>query len=151
MYFIALSITLFIIIAAVHLLAKVKNENLGIFSKLIAYLVLIIAVLMLACQLFRGVDRMEKGGKKCKKESCREMRNGDNGDHKMIKKKFRHGKEGKCMKGGCEKGNCSHMGEDGKCSIKEGEECSMACCNDSASKGECKMHKEVEVLIEEKE
>jgi len=149
MYFISVSVILFVIIASVHLLAKVRNENLGILSKLIAYLVLVVAVLMLACQLFKGVDRMEHRGNKCKKE-CKMM--GAEGDHMMMMKKMHHGgMEGKCMKKGyCEKGKCPHMGADGKCSMKEGEECAMACCsNDSAAKGECTKHKEVEVIIKE--
>ena len=73
MYFLSLSVTLLVIIASVHLLAKVRNENLGILSKLLAYFVLLTAVLILACQLFRGVDKMERGGKKCKKECSSEM------------------------------------------------------------------------------
>ncbi len=151
MYFLSLSVTLLAIIASVHLLAKVRNENLGILSKILAYFVLLTAVLVLACQLFRGVDKMEHGGKKCKKECSREMMMGGDGDHhKMMKKCHKEGgMEGKCMKGGCVKGECPHMGEDGKCSMKEGEECNMKCCKDSAMKGECKMHKEVEVIIKE--
>lgn len=148
MYFLSLSVTVLVIIASVHLLAKVRNENLGILSKLLAYFVLLTALLILVCQLFRGVDKMERGGGKCKK-GCSEMMMGEDGDHHMmIKKKFRHGgMEGKCMKGG----KCAHMGEDGKCAMAEGKECPMECCKDSASKGECKMHKEVEVTIEEKQ
>lgn len=153
MYFLTLSVTLLVIIASVHLLAKVRNENLGIFSKLVSYLVLIVALLMLCCQLFRGVDKMEHGGKKCKKECSREMMMGGEGDHHMMMKKCHKegGMEGKCMKGGCKKGECPHMGEDGKCTMKEGEECTMKCCKDSTMKVECKMHKEVEVIINEKE
>jgi hypothetical protein len=148
MYFLSLSVTLLVIIASLHLLAKVRNENLGIFSKLLSYLVLIIAVLMLACQLFRGIDKMEHGGKKCKKECSREMMMGEEGDHHMMMKKFRHGggKEGSCSMKMGEECICP-MGEDGKC--KEGKACKMECCNDSTSKGECKMHKEVEVIIKE--
>jgi hypothetical protein len=151
MYFLSLSVTLLVIIASVHLLAKVRNENLGILSKLLAYFVLLTAVLILACQLFRGVDKMERGGKKCKKECSSEMMMGGEGDHHMMMKKCHKegGMDGKCMKGGCKKGECPHMGEDGKCAMAEGKECPMECCKDSAMKGECKMHKEVEVIIKE--
>ncbi len=150
MYFLSLSVTLLAIIASVHLLAKVRNENLGILSKILAYFVLLTAVLVLACQLFRGVDKMERGGGKCKKECSREMMMGGEGDHHMMMKKCRHGegKEGGCSMKMGEECICP-MGEDGKC--KEGKACKMECCNDSLAKGECKMHKEVEVIIEEKE
>ncbi len=146
MYFISLSVTLFIIIAALHLLAKVRNENLGIFSKLVAYLVLVIALLMLVCQLYRGVHRMEKGEKK----HHMEMMMGEEGDHMMIKKKFRHGE----MKGDCmmmEDGRKCMMTEDGKCVVLDGEEGGCCAGKDSAMKAHCKdMEKEVEVIIEEK-
>ncbi len=146
MYFLSLSVTLLVIIASVHLLAKVRNENLGILSKLLAYFVLLTAVLVLACQLFRGVDKMERGGKKCKKE-CKMMM-GEEGEHHMMMKKFRHGdgKESGCIMKMREECTCP-MGENGKC--KEGKDCKMECCNDSLAKGECKMHKEVEVIIKE--
>ncbi len=153
MYFLSLSVTLLVIIASVHLLAKVRNENLGILSKLLAYFVLLTAILVLACQLFRGVDKMERGEGKCKKE-CR--MEGDH--HMMMKKKMRHGggectmtadghkckmtEDGKCIK------DCTcPKGEDGKC--KDEGKCKMECCNDSAGKAGCKMHKEVEVIIKE--
>ncbi|MCG3165680.1 MAG: hypothetical protein POELPBGB_01455 [Bacteroidia bacterium] len=161
MYFLSLSVTLLTIIASVHLLAKVRNENLGIFSKLLAYFVLLTAVLILACQLFRGVDKMERGGGKCKKE-CNEMMMGGNGDHHMmIKKKFRHG-GGECTM--TEDGRKCKMTEDGKCIVSDEEctcpkgedgkckdegNCKMACCKESAGKEGCQMHKEVEVIIEE--
>lgn len=158
MYFLSLSVTLLVIIASVHLLAKVRNENLGLLAKLLAYFVLLTAVLMLVCQLYRGIHKMEKRGEKCKKECKME---GDH--HMMIKKKMRHGggectmtadghkckmtEDGKCIMSG-EDCTCP-KGEDGKC--KDEANCKMECCNDSASKGECKMHKEVKVIIEEKE
>lgn len=149
MYFLSLSVTLLVIIASVYLLAKVRNENLGILSKLVAYLVLIIALSVLACQLYKGISKMGNHSGKCGKECSSEMMMGEDGDHHMmIKKKFRHGgMKGECMKGG----KCPHMGENGKCAMAEGKECPMECCKDSASKAECKMHKEVEVIIEEKE
>jgi tellurite resistance protein TehA-like permease len=71
MYFLSLSVTLLVIIASVHLLAKVRNENLGILSKLLGYFVLLTAVLILACQLYRGVDKMERGDKNVKKNVAR--------------------------------------------------------------------------------
>lgn len=147
MYFISLSVTLLTIIASLFLLAKVRNENLGIFSKLVSYLVLILALLMLVCQLIRGVDKMEKG--RCEKEGCsKEMRMGGEGnmmckhgegDNMMC----RHGKGEGCNKGG---ENMS-MGEAGGCTMKEGKPC-PANCKDSATKAQCKMHKDVEVTIE---
>ncbi len=143
MYFISISVTLFIIIAAVHLLAKVRNENLGIFSKLIAWLVLLTALLMLVCQLYRGVHKMEKRGDKCKKE-CKM----DGDHHMMIKKKMHHGGKGNCSMHMEDECTCP-KGEDGKC--KDGGNCKMECCNDSAAHEHGKgMHKEVEVIIEEK-
>lgn len=147
MYFIAVSVTLFILIAAVHLLAKVRNENLGILSKLVAYLVLFVALLMLVCQLYRGVTRMGHHGDKCGKEchSGMMMMDGDGEHHMMIKKKFRH-KKG--MKSGCECPMCEESG----CEMGEGKECKMPCCSgDSTAKGKCKMHREVEVIIEKEE
>ena len=124
MYFIALSATLLVIIASVHLLAKIRNENLGIFSKLLAYFVLITAFLMLACQLYRGIDKMEHRGDHHEMM----MFEGKDGNHKFYKKKFRHGKM------------------DGEMRM----ECPMECCKDSAGKAHCKeMEKEVEVIIKE--
>jgi hypothetical protein len=135
MYFIALSVTLFIIIAAVHLLAKVRNENLGIFSKLIAYFVLIVALLMLACQLYRGMHRMEKGEKKSRHHKM--MMEGEG--NIMFKKKFRHGE----MKSDCimmEDGRKCKMTEDGKCVILDGEE--EGCCA-GMGKWKCSLRKAI--------
>lgn len=164
MYFLSLSVTLLVIIASVHLLAKVRNENLGILSKLLAYFVLLTAVLVLACQLFTGVNKMEHRDGKCKKECSREMMMGGKGDHHMMMKKCH--KEGG-MEGGCsmtEDGRKCKMTEDGKCIVSDedctcpkGEDgkckdeanCKMACCNKTAGKEGCQMHKEVEVIIKE--
>lgn len=146
MYFISLSVTLLVIIAGVHLLAKIRNENLGILSKLIAWLVLVVAILMLSCQLFKGGKMMRHGGGNWGPHH--EMMMDDEGGHnKMFIKKFRHGDmEGECMMGG----KCAHM-ENGKCAMKEGKDCPMECCKDSSAKAHCKgMEKEVNVIIEEK-
>jgi|GEM_PF-3421297 len=147
MYFISLSVTLLTIIASVYLLAKVRNENLGIFSKLLSYLILTLALLMLVCQLIRGVHKMEKSG--CEKEKCsKEMMMGGEGEHMMMMKKCRKGgmEEG-CMMGG----KACPFDAEGKCIMKEGKNCTMECCKDSASKADCKMHKEIEVTITEGE
>lgn len=144
MYFLSLSVTLLVIIASVHLLAKVRNENLGILSKLLGYFVLLTAVLILACQLYRGVDKMERGDKKCKKECRKEMMMGGEGCQDKMMKKCSHG-------GGMDEACACPKDEDGKCIKTEGKDCKMACCNDSASAAGCKMHKEVEVIIKEKE
>jgi len=147
MYFIALSVTLFIIIAAVHLLAKVRNENLGILSKLVAYFVLVIALLMLVCQLYRGVHKMGKRHHKSEKEF--RMMGGEGDHHMMIKKKMRHG-GGECMM--TEDGRFCMMTEDGKCIMLDGKEGECCAGKDSAMKEHCKgMEKEVEVIIKEKE
>ena len=154
MYFISLSVTLFIIIAAVHLLAKVRNENLGIFSKLVSYLVLLVALLMLCCQLLRGVDRMERGEGKCKKECKREMMMGGKGDHHMmVMKKCRKGEmKGKCTMGMHEEACCKMGGKEGECCGGKDMNCEMECCKDSTAHAKCKgMEKEVEIIIEEKE
>lgn len=146
MYFIAVSITLFTLIAGVYLLAKVRNENLGIFPKLLTYLILAVALLMLVCQLYRGVGKM-KGHEGNRHGFHHEMMMDGDGDHMIIKKEFRkRGKMGKCKSGMGEKACCT-MGADGEC----GDDCMMPCCKDSASKAECKMHKEVEVIIEKEE
>lgn len=163
MYFLSLSVTLLVIIASVHLLAKVRNENLGILSKLVAYLVLIIAFSVLACQLYKGISKMGNYSGKCGKECSSEMMMREDGDHHMmIKKKFRHG-GGQCTM--TEDGRRCMMTEDGKCivtdeecSCPKGEDgkcvshgnCKMECCSKHGAKGTCKMHKEVEVTVEEK-
>ncbi len=65
MMYLGICITLLVMIAAMHLLAKAKKENLGSLFTWITYGIIIVAILILLCQVARGVKRMcsprEKG------------------------------------------------------------------------------------------
>ncbi len=65
MSYLSICITLLVMIAAMHLLAKAKKENLGSLFTWITYLIIIVATLILICQVARGFKRMcspkEKG------------------------------------------------------------------------------------------
>ena len=65
MLYLTICITLFVIIAAMHLLAKAKKESLGSLFTWISYGIIVVAILILLCQLARGCMRMrhheEKG------------------------------------------------------------------------------------------
>lgn len=65
MFYLSICITLLVMIAAMHLLAKAKKENLGSLFTWITYLIIIVATLILICQVARGFKRMcspkEKG------------------------------------------------------------------------------------------
>jgi len=65
MLYLGICITLLVLIAAMHLLAKAKKENLGSLFTWITYGIIIVATLILLCQVARGFKRMcspkEKG------------------------------------------------------------------------------------------
>ena len=65
MLYLTISITLLVMIAAMHLLAKARKENLGSMFTWITYIIILIATLVLICQVARGCKRMcspkEKG------------------------------------------------------------------------------------------
>ena len=100
--FVTIPLVLLVILATLHFLAKVKTENLGAFFKWSGYLVLMAAVALLVCLMFKGVRQMTHRGSGAKME-CRSMHQGMKG--------------GKGMKGRCSgmqdcsgmnKMNCSH-------------------------------------------
>ena len=56
--YLSIAFTLFAIVAGMYLLAKTKNENLGKLFRIVAYLVIIVSVLSLLCQLGRVASSM---------------------------------------------------------------------------------------------
>lgn len=139
--YISICVTLLTLIAAVHLLLKVNSAGGSSLLKWLSYFIISVGVLILVCQLTRGVtDMIHHGGGDCK-EKCHHGMKGCEG-----KKGRMHG----CMMMGDEDGmrieckkmmmkDCDMDEENGKC---EG---------DSAhSKKECckgmKEEKEVEII-----
>ena len=62
MMYISISLTLLAMTAGAHLLAKSKTDNMGNFTKWIAYAVLVISIGMLLCELGRtGMRMMHRG------------------------------------------------------------------------------------------
>ncbi len=123
MMYISICVTLLTMIAAMHLLAKTNKEALGSLFKWVSYAVLIVASLLLLCQVTRGIAKM-CCHKECKEKSHCEM--GKMGGHRgmmMMEKECRmHGEEGCCemekMHKKMGKGDCSYM----KCE-EETEKC----------------------------
>ena len=102
MLYLTICITLFVIIAAMHLLAKAKKESLGSFFTWVSYGIIVIAILILLCQLARGFRRM-----------CSPKEKGMHGmmmmgGHHMMMRGGMHDEEMEC----CE-GMGGRMGHDG--------------------------------------
>ena len=81
MIYISICATLLTMLAAMHLLAKTNKEALGSLFKWVSYLVLLVASLILLCQVVQGVCKMCCKDS-CKKERC-EMKH-EKGHHKMM-------------------------------------------------------------------
>ncbi len=81
MMYLSICGTLLTLIAAMYFLAKVNRENLGSFIKWITYAVITIALLILICQLTRGIGKMTCSKEKCKTE-CK--MDGMGGPNKMM-------------------------------------------------------------------
>lgn len=80
MMYLSICVTLLTLLAAMYFLTKVNNQNLGSFFKWITYIVIAVALLILICQLARGIGRMA-----CHREECKtECRMEGMGHHKMM-------------------------------------------------------------------
>jgi hypothetical protein len=58
MLYLSICITLLVMIAAMHLLAKAKKENLGSLFTWVTYIIIVVTTLVLICQVARGCKRM---------------------------------------------------------------------------------------------
>lgn len=87
MIFITICITLLTLIAALHLLAKVQKDGLGKMFTWASYLIIAVAVLVLICEVTRGIGRMAcSHDGKCNHEmACCPMMGGG-GHHDGMKK-----------------------------------------------------------------
>ncbi len=96
MLYLSICATLLTLLAALFFLAKVKSENLGSFFRWICYLVIVVALLILGCQLSRGIMRMKRHHKNEKME-CRmeEMCK----HHMMMKGMKCEGRDMECCEG----------------------------------------------------
>lgn len=93
MMYLSICVTLLTLLAAMYFLTKVNNQNLGSFFKWITYLVITVALLILICQLTRGICRMACSGDECKTECKMDGM----GHHKMMMKEIRcEGEEMEC-------------------------------------------------------
>ncbi len=139
--YISICVTLLTLIAAVHLLLKVNSAGGGSILKWLSYFIISVGVLILVCQLTRGVtDMIHHGGGDCKEKchhgmkGCEGMKGGMHGCMMM-------GDEGG-MRIECKKimmKDCDMEKENGKCE-----------CDSSHAKKECckgmKEEKEVEII-----
>jgi hypothetical protein len=147
--FVTISLVLLVILATLHFLAKVKTENLGAFFKWSGYLVLMAALALLVCLLFRGVRQMTHSGGGGAKMECKAMHKGMKGGKGML---------GRCSGmqdcSGMNKMNCSHgkgMGMK-ECSGMGKMDCGSghdmvgagccACCGDMEMMGKGRMRSE---------
>ncbi|MFA6261253.1 MAG: hypothetical protein WC760_07295 [Bacteroidia bacterium] len=87
MIFITICITLLTLIAALHLLAKVQKDGLGKMFTWASYLIIAVAVLVLICEVTRGIGRMacSHDGKYNHEMACCPMM-GSEGHHEGMKK-----------------------------------------------------------------
>ncbi|MDP1726304.1 MAG: hypothetical protein Q8M15_05940 [Bacteroidota bacterium] len=93
MMYLSICITLLTLLAAMYFLTKVNNQNLGSFFKWITYIVIAVALLILICQLARGIGRMACHRGECKTECKMEGM----GHHKMMMKEMHcEGEEMEC-------------------------------------------------------
>lgn len=93
MLFITICLTLLTLIAAMHLLAKTQKESLGSLFKWISYVIIIVSLLILVCEITRGVRKMTcRDGEKCGKKG---MPMG----HRMMMRGMYPGHMDECMMG----------------------------------------------------
>lgn len=81
MLYLSISITLLVMIAAMHLLAKAKKETLGSLFTWITYFIILVATLILICQIARGMKRMCSH----KEKGMHGMMMGGMGHHMMMR------------------------------------------------------------------
>jgi hypothetical protein len=116
--YISICVTLLTLIAAMHLLLKAKKEEVSSLFKWISYFIVLVGLLILLCQLARGIKQMlHHGDGECREECHPWMRCGDGG------------------MGGMHGGMHGYMmyGHDGmKCCDMDEEE-----CGDMKMKGDC--------------
>jgi len=136
--YITICITLLTIIAGMHLILKSKNEGTSAIFKWISYLIVLAGLLILLCQVVRGVMMMRHHGDMECKEECHPWMRCNNGMNTM---------NGCSMMG-------NHSGMRKCCDMdKEQECCDMKMKGDSAhSMMDCKgMMKNEEGMKEEQE
>jgi hypothetical protein len=100
--YISICITLLTIIAAMHLLLKANAQQVSSLFKWIAYFIVLVGLLILFCQIARGIMRMRHHGNEDCKEECHPWLKCDRGMTGM------HG----CMMNGHGNMRCCDMDED---------------------------------------
>lgn len=139
MIYISICVTLLTMLAAVHFMARVKSENLGLMAKLITWTVLLAATAILICQVARGIHIMRSGSDHCASgETCLSETNCHEG--MMIHKEMKMMHGGSCegmMENCCMGEKCNKSGACGG-ACKESMECckpGMGCCEGDGCKG----------------
>jgi len=117
------SLVLLVILASLHFIAKVKSENLSAFFKWSGYLVLLAAVGLFLCLVFKGTRKMNHRMRGADKEYMRMEK------HMGTMRRSSHGMDGCSGKSSMD---CGH-GMKSRSSMKQ-----MDCCNEKEMSGmEC--------------
>ena len=117
MLYISICLTLLTIVAAVNLLLKIQKEQVPSLYKWLTYFVILVALLILVCQISRGAMKMMCHGNN---EGCNQKEMGYGNRHRMHMQ---------MMGGNCEgMKNCEMI--DGKCIMKDGKEMKKECCEE---------------------
>lgn len=112
MLYITICFTLLVILASLHFLAKLKTEGSGKLLRWAAYLVILVASLILLCQLSRGLVEMRHHFREPRKTEYQgHMEDGMRGERGM----WRH-KDGCCPYMKCCDGPKSECKKDTVCS-----------------------------------
>ena len=135
MLYLSICITLLVIIAAMHLLAKAKKENLGSLFTWITYGIIIVASLILLCEVARGAMKMRHH----EENGMHEMMMGEG----MMRHHMMMGRMGCDDEMGC----CDEMrGHQGNMKSDEGmSSCKgmKKCCDDDDDDADSTSHKEM--------
>ena len=121
MLYVSICLTLLTIVAAIHLLLKINKEQGASIYKWLTYLVIVVALLILVCQISRGAMKMmcHENDEKCDRKEMVFRKH-----HQMHMRMM--GEEGE--------DNCGEMKDcemiDGRCIMKDGKEMKKECCEE---------------------
>lgn len=138
MLYISICLTLAVILAALHFLAKIKTEMLSSFYRFVTWGVLLIALAVLVCQLTRGIGKMMHHSGKCNGKEC--VDNSCPPGSMKCMMECGNMPSSKCGHGYMGMSNCGTMGMHAGCKERMGMESTcqmMDKCGKNRSKEEC--------------